>query len=117
MPISVASKLASKSEPRHRAQPRVRTFLRYAAMTANSSGAQLGRRRHDGDVLEGELAVRLVGLAERVMAAEAGVAVVFGAAADRLVDALHREVGEAVGVELVGDLVDRPTVGDHLLAG
>src|SRR6201995_4487527 len=71
----------------------------------------------DGDVLEGEFAVGLVGVAERVVAAEAGVAVVFGAAADRLVDALHREVGEAVGVELVGDLVDGAAVGDHLLAG
>src|SRR5690349_16139197 len=31
-------------------------------------------RRDDGDVLEGELAVRLLGVAKRIMAAEAGVA-------------------------------------------
>ncbi len=42
---------------------------------------------------------------------------VLGRRADRLVDALHREVGERVGAELVGDLLDRPFVGDHLLAG
>ena len=81
---------------------------------ARSSGSS--QPRHDGDVLERELAVRLVGVAERVAAGEAGVAVVFGGRADRLVDALHREVGERVGAELVGDLLDRPAVGDHLLA-
>ena len=42
---------------------------------------------------------------------------VLGRGADRLVDALQREVGEAVGAELVGDLLDRALVGDHLLAG
>ena len=42
---------------------------------------------------------------------------VLGPRADRLVDALHREVGERVGAELGGDLLDRPLVGDHLLAG
>ena len=35
---------------------------------------------------------------------------------DRLVDAREREVGQRVGAELGGDLLDRAAVGDHLLA-
>src|SRR5262249_45307960 len=74
-------------------------------------------RRLAADRLQGEFAVRLVGIAERVVAGETGVAVVRRGAPDRLVDAGHREVGERVGVELVGDLLDGAAVGDHLLAG
>src|SRR3712207_8019891 len=47
---------------------------------------------------------------------EAGVAVGVARAADRLVDARHRQVGERVGPELGGDLGLRAPVGDHLLA-
>ena len=36
-------------------------------------------------------------------------------AADRLVDALEREVGERVALQVLGDLLDRAPVGDHLL--
>ena len=55
-------------------------------------------------------------LAERVVAREARVAVRLARGADGLVDALDRQVGERVRLELLGDLVDRPLVGDHLLA-
>ena len=37
-------------------------------------------------------------------------------AADRLVDALERQVGQRVGAQLGGDLGLRAAVGDHLLA-
>ena len=78
-------------------------------------GAQRLAAGTDGELLERELAVRR-SVAERVAAGEAGVAVVLGGRADRLVDAVEREVGERVGAEVLGDLVDRPLVGDHLLA-
>src|SRR3954447_13699137 len=89
--------------------PEARTTTRNSATSRLACG-------NGCDALERELAVRLVGIAERIVAAEAGVAVVAGVAADRLVDARHREVGERVGLELVGDLLDRAVVGDHLLA-
>ncbi len=53
---------------------------------------------------------------QRVLAREAGVAVALAVAADRLVDAVERQVGQRVGPELLGDLLDRAVVGDHLLA-
>ena len=62
-----------------------------------------GRRRlaaDDGELFERELAVRGVGALERVVAREAGVAVGLAGGADRLVDAVEREVGERVAVEL-----------------
>src|SRR5262249_35734742 len=88
--------------------PEARTTMRNSLTASGSAG---------GDRLEGEFAVRIVGVAERVVAAEAGVAVVLRIAADRLVDTGEGEVGERVGVELVGYLLDRAAVGDHLLAG
>src|SRR4051794_9198546 len=90
--------------------PEARTTTRNSATSRLACG-------NGCDALERELAVRLVGIAERIVAAEAGVAVLAGVAVDRLVDARHREVGERVGLELVGDLLDRAVVGDHLLAG
>ena len=47
---------------------------------------------------------------------EARVAVRLARAADRLVDALERQVGERVGAQLGGHLGLRAVVGDHLLA-
>src|SRR6476620_8807921 len=99
---------------------------RAASMTAVAAIATALKRprntllaagRCRGDRLQGEFAVGLVGVAERVVAGEASVAVFERVAADRLVDALHREIGQRVGVDLLGDLVDRALVGDHLLAG
>ena len=69
-----------------------------------------------GDLFERELAVRRRRVAERIVAGEARVAVGLARSPDRLVDALEREVGERVGLELRGDLRLGALVGDHLLA-
>ena len=57
-----------------------------------------------------------LGALERVVAREAGVAVGRARLADRLVEALERQVGQRVGAQLLGDLASRAAVGDHLLA-
>ncbi len=66
--------------------------------------------------LERELAVGLFGPGQRVLTAEAGIAVIAARAADRLIDALEREVVQRVGAQLGADLRHRSAVGDHLLA-
>src|SRR5947209_5639367 len=62
--------------------------------------------------LERELAVRRVRARERVVAAEARVAVAAAVRSERLVDAVERQVRERVGAQLGGDLLDLATVGD-----
>src|SRR5680860_1094468 len=71
----------------------------------------------DRELLERELAVGVGGALEGVLAGEAGIAVRATLAADRLVDALQREVGQRVAAQLLGDLLDRAVVGHHLLLG
>ena len=67
-------------------------------------------------VLERVLGLRGGRPGQRVVAGEAGVAVRVARPADRLVDALQREVGQRVAAQLGGDLGLRAPVGDHLLA-
>src|SRR4051812_5029258 len=87
-----------------------------AGVIAAAGAGDGSRLRPHQRQFEGELAVRLVLALERVATAEARVAVALAGPANRLVDALEREVGEAVAVQLGRDLLDRAVVGDHLLA-
>src|SRR5215211_3050804 len=57
-------------------------------------------------LLEGELAVALALVAERIVAREAGVAVILARGADRFVDPLERQVGERVGADLLRHLLN-----------
>src|SRR4051794_38686456 len=76
-----------------------------------------GLRDCDGQrVLERVLALPGGGAGEWVLAGEAGVAVALARAADRLVDAVERQVRERVGAQLGGDLGLGALVRDHLLA-
>src|SRR5437762_174462 len=99
--------MACRLVPPPEASTTIRNGLTYGVSAAGGD---------DRDVLERELAVRGLRIAKRVLAREAGVAVLLARRADRLVDRLHREVGERVRAELLGDLLDRPVVRDHLLA-
>src|SRR4051812_48753553 len=80
------------------APPPWRTFhARREAVTSAGAGG------NDRELLEGELPIRVLGALERVVAGEAGVAVGLTGGADGLVDAVQREVGQRVAVELLGD--------------
>ena len=85
--------------------------LSHSARCGDVSARASGKR-----VLERVLALRRDRAGQRVLAGEAGVAVRLARAADRLVDAVERQVRQRVGAQLGGDLGLRAAVGDHLLA-
>src|SRR4051812_16477620 len=85
--------------------------LRFASGLAGSTGYW-----DDRQLFERELPVRALVVAERVLAREAGVAVLLARRSNGLIDALDRKVGERVRAHRGRDLLDAATVGDHLLA-
>ena len=82
----------SNAAPGGSTGPRASRYRRYSAL-------------YDRELLERVLAVRGLGPLERVVAREAGVAVRLARGADRLVDALERQVAQRVAAELGGDLL------------
>src|SRR5436305_7613719 len=93
--IWMRSKIACRFDP----VPLARTTSLNPSLTAG----KLAAGGDHGDILQCELPIRIFVVAQRIAAAEAGVAVALGGRADRLVDAVHRELGEGVVVALVGD--------------
>src|SRR5690349_17533111 len=103
------SRIACRLVPAPEARTTMRNPLIAASFRSRRRGSDPGSAAAgDGrDLLERELAVRVLGvIAEGVAPREARVAVLIGRSADRLVDALDREVGQRVRIELVGDLLD-----------